>query len=105
MPPEAVVDAGLPAVKEYLLDVQEAKKAGADVMSLQLLKVVLVGSASAGKTRWVTQQTRQTRHACMSLMDSWALCGRVFFNICDKSGVCTRLFAVLGPQRNRCTPC
>ncbi|CAM9943033.1 unnamed protein product [Pylaiella littoralis] len=50
MPPEAVVEAGLPAVKRYLLDVQEAKKAGADVTSLQLLKVVLVGSASAGKT-------------------------------------------------------
>lgn len=51
MPPEAVVQAGLPAVKRYLLDVQEAKRAGADVASLQLLKVVLVGSASAGKTR------------------------------------------------------
>lgn len=51
MPPEAVVDAGLPAVKRYLVDVQEAKNAGADVTSLRLLKVVLVGSASAGKTR------------------------------------------------------
>lgn len=51
MPPEAVVEAGLPATKEYLLDVQMAKNAGADVTSLKLLKVVLVGSASAGKTR------------------------------------------------------
>ncbi|CAM9979903.1 unnamed protein product [Ectocarpus sp. 12 AP-2014] len=50
MPPEAVVEAGLAAVKSYLLDVQEAKKDEADVTSLQLLKVVLVGSASAGKT-------------------------------------------------------
>ncbi|CAM9863942.1 unnamed protein product, partial [Sphacelaria rigidula] len=50
MPPEAVVEAGLPATKEYLLDVQMAKNAGADVTSLKLLKVVLVGSASAGKT-------------------------------------------------------
>jgi len=52
MPPEGVVEAGLAAVKRYLLDVQEAKEAGADVTSLQLLKVVLVGSSSAGKTRW-----------------------------------------------------
>ncbi|CBN74748.1 LRR-GTPase of the ROCO family, putative pseudogene [Ectocarpus siliculosus] len=50
MPPEGVVEAGLTAVKRYLVDVQETKKAGADVTSLQLLKVVLVGSASAGKT-------------------------------------------------------
>lgn len=64
MPPEAVVEAGIPAVKEYLLDVQEATKAGGDVTSLQLLKVVLVGSASAGKTRLVTQ--RRT-HACTYL--------------------------------------
>lgn len=51
MPPEAVVEAGLSAVKEYLLDVREARKVGADVTCLNLLKVVLVGSASAGKTR------------------------------------------------------
>lgn len=51
MPPEAVVEAGIPAVEDYLLDVQAAKKAGADATRLQLLKVVLVGSASAGKTR------------------------------------------------------
>eukprot|EP00903_Cladosiphon_okamuranus_P018361 g16892.t1 len=49
MPPEAVVEAGLSAVKRYLVDVQETKNAGFDVTSLQLLKVVLVGSASAGK--------------------------------------------------------
>lgn len=51
MPPEAVVEAGLSAIKGYLQDVQEARNAGADVTSLNLLKVVLVGSGSAGKTR------------------------------------------------------
>ncbi|CAM9253300.1 unnamed protein product, partial [Sphacelaria rigidula] len=50
MPPGAVVEEGLEAVKAYLVDVQAAKNAGADVTSLSLLKVVLVGSASAGKT-------------------------------------------------------
>lgn len=59
MPPEAVVEAGLPATKRYLLDVQEAK-AGADVTSLQLLKVVLVGSAGAGKTRWDVPRNNDT---------------------------------------------
>lgn len=54
------MDAGLPAVKRYLLDVQEAKKVGADVTSLRLLKVVLVGSASAGKTRWVSLRNNGT---------------------------------------------
>lgn len=51
MPPEAVVEAGPSAIKEYLLDVQGAQNAGADVTCLNLLKVVLLGSASAGKTR------------------------------------------------------
>lgn len=51
MPPEAVVEAGLLAIEEYLRDVQEAENAGGYVTSLKLLKVVLVGSASAGKTR------------------------------------------------------
>lgn len=51
MPPEAVVEKGLEAVRKYLQDVQTAKEAGADVTSLKLLKVVLVGSSGAGKTR------------------------------------------------------
>lgn len=50
MPPEAVVEQGLPAVKSYLLDVERAK---GHIMSLQLLKLVLVGSSGAGKTRSV----------------------------------------------------
>ena len=51
MPPEAVVEEGLPAVVEYLIDVRTAKEAGADVKELKLLKVVLVGASQAGKTR------------------------------------------------------
>ena len=52
MPPEAVVEQGLGAIETYLVDVQKASAEGAQLSSLQLLKVVLVGSASAGKTRW-----------------------------------------------------
>ena len=48
MPPEAVVERGLEDTKTFLQDVQKAKK----VTSLNLLKVVLVGSESVGKTRW-----------------------------------------------------
>lgn len=52
MPPESVVEKGLPAVERYLLDVRKAEAAGAPVKVLQLLKVVLVGSSEAGKTRY-----------------------------------------------------
>lgn len=48
MPPEAVVEKDLAAVKTYYTDVREA---GAEVIPRRLLKVVLVGSSSAGKTR------------------------------------------------------
>ena len=51
MPPEAVVEQGLEAIKIFLRDVQKASENGAQVRSLKLLKVVLVGAASAGKTR------------------------------------------------------
>ena len=51
MPPEAVVEQGLEAVKIFLGDVQKASENKAQVRSLKLLKVVLVGAASAGKTR------------------------------------------------------
>lgn len=51
MPPEAVVEEGLTAIEAYLKDVRAAKKAGAEIKTLQLLKVVLVGSSQAGKTR------------------------------------------------------
>ena len=51
MPPEAVVEQGLEAIKIFLRDVQKASESGAQVRSLKLLKVVLVGAASAGKTR------------------------------------------------------
>ncbi|CAN0383216.1 unnamed protein product [Ascophyllum nodosum] len=50
MPPEAVVEQGLDAIKIFLGDVQKANENGAQVRSLKLLKVVLVGAASAGKT-------------------------------------------------------
>ena len=53
MPPEAVVEQGLKAITTFLVDVQTAKANGAQVSSLKLLKVVLVGSAGAGKTRCV----------------------------------------------------
>lgn len=52
MPPEAIVEKG-GAVQNYLLEVEEAAEAGAEVRTLKLLKVVLVGSSGAGKTRWV----------------------------------------------------
>ena len=51
MPPEAVVEQGLEATKIFLGDVQKASDNGAQVRSLKLLKVVLVGAESAGKTR------------------------------------------------------
>lgn len=51
MPPEAIVEEGLPAIEAYLMDVRAAREAGAEVKTLQLLKVVLVGSSQAGKTR------------------------------------------------------
>lgn len=51
MPPEAVVENGMASIKAYYTDVQTAIDAGASVTSRRLLKVVLVGSASAGKTR------------------------------------------------------
>lgn len=51
MPPEAVVENGRSAIKTYYTDVQMAIEAGATVTSRRLLKVVLVGSSSAGKTR------------------------------------------------------
>ena len=51
MPPEAIVEEGLVAIEAYLADVRAAKEAGAEVKTLQLLKVVLVGSSQAGKTR------------------------------------------------------
>lgn len=52
MPPEGVVEKGLPEVRAYLLDVRKAEEAGAEVKTLKLLKVVLVGSSQAGKTRY-----------------------------------------------------
>ena len=54
MPPEAVVEQGLEAMKIFLGDVQKARENGAQVRSLKHLKVVLVGSASSGKTRCLT---------------------------------------------------
>lgn len=52
-PPEAVVEEGLDGVEKYLLDMRKAEEAGAEVKTLHLLKVVLVGSPNAGKTRYV----------------------------------------------------
>lgn len=52
MPPEAVVEEGPMAVGAYLMDVRAAKAAGAEAKTLRLLKLVLVGSSQAGKTRY-----------------------------------------------------
>ena len=51
MPPEAVVEQGPEAIRIFLGDVYKASENGAEVKSLKLLKVVLVGASSAGKTR------------------------------------------------------
>lgn len=50
MPPEAVVEKGLSAVEMYLSDVLTAE---GEVKTMKLLKVVLVGSSQAGKTRYL----------------------------------------------------
>lgn len=39
-------------MNQYLLDVCKAEAAGVPVKVLQLLKVVLIGSSQAGKTRY-----------------------------------------------------
>lgn len=51
MPPEAVVEEGLSAIETYLQDVVTAAEAGIGITTMQLLKVVFVGSSRAGKTR------------------------------------------------------
>lgn len=51
MPPEAIAEEGLVAIEAYLVDVRAAKEAGAEVKTLRLLKVVVVGSSQAGKAR------------------------------------------------------
>lgn len=61
MPPEAMVEKGLETVQTYLNDVKIAKDAGASTTSLQLLKVVLVGSPRAGKTRYNMFQSGSER--------------------------------------------
>lgn len=67
MPPEAVVEMG-GAVLKYYQDVEEAERVGAQIEELQLLKVVLVGSSQAGKTRW-DQPQRQRKRGAHSLSD------------------------------------
>lgn len=69
-PPESVVEAGVPAVERYLLDVQAAKETGDDLTLLRRLKVILVGSAAAGKTRCALMTTAfpaATRHGISCL--------------------------------------
>lgn len=61
MPPEAVVEQGLEAVRKYLIDVKSAKSEGAPTKSLQLLKVVLLGSPQAGKTRYLKYALRGSK--------------------------------------------
>ena len=53
-PPEAVLKKGRSAIRTYLVDVRTAMDAGigyTELSSQKLLKVVLVGSSQAGKTR------------------------------------------------------
>lgn len=52
MPPEAVAEKGLLAIESYLTNVRTAQEAGVGLTCLKLLKVVLVGSSEAGKTRY-----------------------------------------------------
>lgn len=52
MPPEGVVEQGLKAIKQYLNDVKDTRDTDISTKSLELLKVVLVGSSGAGKTRY-----------------------------------------------------
>lgn len=52
MPPEAVAEKGLLAIEDYLTDVRTTTEAGVELSCLKLLKVVLVGSLQAGKTRY-----------------------------------------------------
>ncbi|CAM9525926.1 unnamed protein product [Scytosiphon promiscuus] len=59
MPPEGVVEKGVPATEKYLLEVRNAKAAGAPAKVLQLIKVVLIGSSRAGKTSVVTSMRRR----------------------------------------------
>lgn len=63
-PPEAVVEEGLDGVEKYYLDVKKAEEAGADVETLRLLKVVVVGSPAAGKTRWVSVVALTNPYKC-----------------------------------------
>lgn len=51
MPPEGVVEKGIQAVQRFFQDLRSAEEAGAQIETLQLLKVVVVGSSQAGKTR------------------------------------------------------
>ena len=55
MPPEAVVEEGLSAVEGYLEDVRSVANIGSEIKTIQFLKVVLVGSSQAGKTRYIFQ--------------------------------------------------
>ncbi|CAN0534451.1 unnamed protein product, partial [Scytosiphon promiscuus] len=50
-PPEAVVEEGKEGIVKYLTDMRKAEEANAEVKTLRLLKVVLIGSPSAGKSR------------------------------------------------------
>lgn len=66
---------------KYLLEVQHAKEAGARIEMLQLLKVVLVGSARAGKTRYVVCQqggapSTQLRAECSFFVSPWRMKGK-----------------------------
>ena len=61
MPPEAVVEEGLDAVDNYLTEVRTANEAGAQVATVKLLKVVLVGSSQAGKTRCLSSTNYRNR--------------------------------------------
>lgn len=69
MPPEAVVKKGRQATEKYLVDAYEAEKAGAEATILQLLKVVLIGSAEAGTTR--CGGLRDTSHAVKYVKPTW----------------------------------
>lgn len=90
------------------MDVKEAKDAGDDVTVLKLLKVVLVGSASAGKTRCVALRpgrlvplTRQRHagpylHITDRLFDCIVVPPRVDRSVQDEAGWQLRVHASHG---------
>lgn len=95
MPPEAVVEAGLEALHMFLVDAEKASEVGSAVQRRRLLKVVLVGAASAGKTRCGRSVSERLeaftdmRHSVHSAhhVGVWVRCDRVVGNLWSRWSV------------------